>query len=308
MAIISGGFSSYLAIGNREDLSDIIHNIAPVENWLVSNSGETKATQRYHEWQTDTLATPAANAQFEGNDYSATIIVPTTRLGNYTQILAKTFAITRTQEVTDKAGRKSELAYQTGLKLKELANDIEYALIVNSASASGATGTARQLKGALGWISTNNTTASATTVFLTEALVQTNLQLIWAAGGKPQHIVMGAVQKTKFDAFTGNNTRFLNMMPAQVQSAVEVYKSSFGNVTAHLHFILNQSTGASTGPSGNVIIFGDMSLWRKAYLRKAERIPLAVTGSSLRFLIETELTLECGNELGAGKVSALAPA
>jgi hypothetical protein len=303
MAIISGGFSSYLAIGNREDLSDIIHNIAPVENWLVSNSGETKATQRYHEWQTDTLATPAANAQFEGNDYSATIIVPTTRLGNYTQILAKTFAITRTQEVTDKAGRKSELAYQTGLKLKELANDIEYALIVNSASASGATGTARQLKGALGWISTNNTTASATTVYFTEANLQANLQLVWAAGGKPQHLVMGALQKTKFDAFTGNNTRFLNMQPAQVQSAVEVYKSSFGNLTAHLHFIMNQSAQAD-----KVIIFGDMSLWRKAYLRKAERIPLAVTGSSLRFLIETELTLECGNELGAGKVTAMAAA
>jgi hypothetical protein len=302
MAIITSGYSTYLAVGNREDLSDIIHNIAPVENWLVSNSGETKATQRYHEWQTDTLATPAANAQFEGNDYTATAIVPPVRIGNYTQIIAKTFAITRTQEVTDKAGRKSELAYQTGLKLKELANDIEYALIVNSASASGATGTARQLKGALGYISTNNTTASATTVYFTEALLQTNLQLVWAAGGKPQHLVMGALQKTKFDAFTGNNTRFLNMMPAQVQSAVEVYKSSFGNLTAHLHFIMNQS-----GQADKVLLFGDMSLWRKAYLRKAERIPLAVTGSSLRFLIETELTLECGNELGAGKITAMAP-
>lgn len=308
MAIITSGMSTYLAIGNREDLSDVIHNIAPTENWLTSNSGESSAKQRYHEWQTDTLATPGANAQFEGNDYTATAIVPTVRTGNYTQILAKTFAITRTQEKTDAAGRKSELAYQTGLKLKEIANDIEYALIVNSAAASGATGTARTLKGAMGFITTNNTTASATTVYFTEALLQTNLQLVWAAGGKPQHLLMGAVQKTKFDAFTGNNTRFLNMQPGQVQSAVEVYKSSFGNLTAHLHFIMNQSTGASTGPSGQVLVFGDMSLWRKAYLRKAERIPLAVTGSSLRFLIETELTLEMGNELGAGKVSLLAPA
>jgi hypothetical protein len=259
--------------------------------------------------QTDTLATPAANAQFEGNDYTATAIVPTVRTGNYTQILAKTFAITRTQESTTSAGRKSELAYQTGLKLKELANDLEYAFLVNTAAASGATGTARTLLGVKGFISTNNTTGSATTVYFTEALLQTNLQLVWAAGGKPQHLVMGAVQKTKFDAFTGNNTRFLNMLPAQVQSAVEVYKSSFGNLTAHLNFIMNISTGVSaTSPSSNVFVFGDMGLWRKAYLRKAERIPLAVTGSSLRFLIETEVTLECGNELGAGKVSLLAPA
>ena len=73
MALISGGMTTYLAVGNREDLSDIIHNIAPVENWLVSNSGETTAKARYHEWQTDTLATPASNAQFEGNDYLSLI-------------------------------------------------------------------------------------------------------------------------------------------------------------------------------------------------------------------------------------------
>jgi hypothetical protein len=49
MAIITSGMSTYLAVGNREDLSDVIHNIAPVENWFVSNSGTTSATQRYHE-------------------------------------------------------------------------------------------------------------------------------------------------------------------------------------------------------------------------------------------------------------------
>jgi len=70
--------------------------------------------------------------------------------------------VSETQEVVNKAGRKSEVNYQTQKKLRELAKDIEYALVVNAASAVGASGTARTMKGISGWIATNVTTGTGT--------------------------------------------------------------------------------------------------------------------------------------------------
>ena len=42
--------NTYTAVGNREDVSDIITNIAPYDTPLYSRIGRTKATQTNHEW------------------------------------------------------------------------------------------------------------------------------------------------------------------------------------------------------------------------------------------------------------------
>ena len=55
-------------VGNREDLTDVIYNIAPTETPFMSNIGRTKCTSTYHEWQTDTLASPGLNQQLGGDD------------------------------------------------------------------------------------------------------------------------------------------------------------------------------------------------------------------------------------------------
>ncbi|MDI6788313.1 MAG: DUF5309 family protein, partial [Planctomycetota bacterium] len=150
--------------------------------------GSTRAEQRLHEWLLDTLAAPAANAQIEGNQLTATAVTPPVRASNVCQILMKAFAVTETEEVVNKAGRSSEVAYQKANKLKELANDIEYALIVNASAVTGATGTARQLKGLTGWITSNNITGTGTeSQPLTEALFNDGLQAVWEEGGKPSN-------------------------------------------------------------------------------------------------------------------------
>ena len=141
MAIGSNMFTQYETVGLREDLIDVITNISPVDTWFQSTIGSGVAKQKYHEWQTDALAAAAANIQIEGNQWTATAITPTVRTGNYCQILGKAFLVAESQEDASKAGRSSEVNYQKANKLKELANDIEYALIVNSSSAAGASGT-----------------------------------------------------------------------------------------------------------------------------------------------------------------------
>lgn len=42
-------FQAFQAIGNREDLTDIIANISPEETWVTSNTADVTAMAVYHE-------------------------------------------------------------------------------------------------------------------------------------------------------------------------------------------------------------------------------------------------------------------
>jgi hypothetical protein len=303
MSVPTDTFQVFQAIGDREDLIDVITNIAPMDTYVTSSTKSSKATGVYHEWQTDTLAAAAANAQIEGDDATNIAVVPTTRAGNYCQIVRKVWQVSDTQEVVNKAGRGSELDYQKMKSMKELARDIEYALLINSSSVSGASGTARQLKGMLGWITTNVTTGTAggASTPLTEAILNANLQLIWAQGGFPSVALVGAFQKRTISGFSVN-TREVDAESGAVQRAVDIYKSDFGPIQIRLHHQIN-----TTAPS-KIIILGDMSLWVKAWLRPMVSEELARTGSSRKFMVEAELTMESRQEKGSGYIDNCATA
>lgn len=85
MAAPTGTFQTYQAIGNREDLEDILFDISPTETPFVSKIAKIKAKARLHEWQTDALDAAAANSQIEGDDAVTNTAVPTVRLTNYCQ-------------------------------------------------------------------------------------------------------------------------------------------------------------------------------------------------------------------------------
>jgi hypothetical protein len=55
MALPSNTFTTYSAVGNREDLADIIYRIDPTETPFVSAVEKTDATGVNHEWQTQAL-------------------------------------------------------------------------------------------------------------------------------------------------------------------------------------------------------------------------------------------------------------
>lgn len=50
MALTSGGFATYSAVGNREDLSDVIYNVAPTDTPILKLIGRTSASATFHEW------------------------------------------------------------------------------------------------------------------------------------------------------------------------------------------------------------------------------------------------------------------
>lgn len=291
-----GTFLTYEATAaGREDLLDIITNIAPTETPMLSSFSKATAKATYHEWLTDTLGAAASNAVVEGSDATAGTMVARSRTGNYTQILRKTPQVSDTQDIVDKAGLESEYSYQVTKALKELARDIEYAL-VNGTGNVGASATARELKGVLAWMTTNVETGTATgDETLIESMYLDLLQTIWDEGGKPETTYVNGFQKRKIDAFSTNAQRFINTADGKLSNYVSIYQSSFGLQK----IVLDRYMTAS------IVACLQNDLWKVASLRPVKHTPLAKVGSSIKGMIEAELTLESRQEKGSGKITGL---
>lgn len=48
MAIPTNAYTTYDTTGMREDLTDVITNISPVDTWFTSNTGTVSCKARYH--------------------------------------------------------------------------------------------------------------------------------------------------------------------------------------------------------------------------------------------------------------------
>jgi hypothetical protein len=301
MAVVANTFTTYAAIGMREDLSDVIDIISPTDTPFYSMLKKSKASARFFEWQTDALAAAANNAQIEGDDVTSfTAVTPTTRWGNYTQISTKNFIISDTEEVVDKAGRKSEVAHQTRKKLGELKRDAETALIQNTTFNAGALGTARQTRGIAGWItqgsvgagagvfpvpSTNTAPVAGTPRAFTEALVKSAMQTAYTAGGAPTTLLVRPSDKVLASAFTGNATRFEKADSGELNAAFDVYVTDFGR----LKVVPDRFQDAAA-----YLIDPEHVSFKT--LRNVERKPLAKTGDAEKLLITWEYGLQMDNK------------
>jgi len=256
MAQVTNTYESYDAIGNREELADKIYQITPEETPFISMIGRKSVSSIHPEWQTDTLATPVTtNAQPEGDDWSYDAITPTTRVGNYTQIANKTFLISRSQDKTSKAGRKSELAREVAKKGVELRTDMEVQLLSNTASSAG-TGdgaTNRVSGGFRAWLTSNDDlgaggasggfsggTVSAATNgtqrAFTKAILDATILSTYNNGGNPSSMMMSPYVKTIFSGFMDD----ANVAPFRyaaekgkknaIIASAEVYLSDFGEI------------------------------------------------------------------------------
>lgn len=290
-------FKTYDAAGIREDLIDLITDISPTETPMLSRFGKIKATNKYHEWQTDALAAAASNAVAEGADAESAALTATTRTGNYTQISRKIWRTTDTMEAVNKAGRSSEFSYQMAKKMKELARDMEYAL-VNGTGNSGASGTARELKGVVSWIATNTGTgthATATAAALTESQYNDLLQKIFNNGGNPDVTYANGFQKRKISAFSTPSTRNINVEDKKLVTSVDVYESDFGIQK----ILLDRYCPADT------VLALEEDKWRIAMLRPVKYKELPDNGGGPKGMVEAEFTLESLNEKASGKLTAL---
>jgi hypothetical protein len=127
------GFSSYDAVGVKEDISDIITNISPTKTPFQTAIGNEKVHQKFFQWQEDSLRAAAANAQVEGfqvtGDLSTATMVPSVMRSNNTQILAEVPETTGTMDVTSTYGRARESAYQMAKSAAQVKRDLEVAFV-----------------------------------------------------------------------------------------------------------------------------------------------------------------------------------
>lgn len=312
MATPTNTFISYDAIGNREDLTDDIYLIDPIDTPLMSMAERSRSRAVLHEWQTQSLAAAAANANLEGDDPSTNATTATTRLSNTCQISQKTARVSGTQEAIDHAGRASEMDYQMSLKAAELKRDMETVILRAQAEAAGDTTNARTLGAMLSWITTNvslGTGGSAAGTSLigntvrtdgtqrafTEDLLQDVLQLCWENGGDPDCIMLGAFNKRTFSTFTGNATRFKGAEDRKLMAGIDIYDSDWGE----LKVVPNRFQRAR---DGWVIQKNMVSV---PYLRPFKLRDLAKTGDSERKQLLAEYTLEVKNEVAHGLVADL---
>jgi hypothetical protein len=334
MAIVSGttwtrATANSLTYGSnqREDLEDVIWELDPMDTWALTNLEKVKASATYHEWLSDELAAAASNLVREGDDATFATATPARRMGNYMQISAKTFIVSDTLEVVEKAGRKTETGRLGTKLLKELKRDMEFALVRNQASSLGADATARASAGIESWIAGGTATtagtlanvvtattngASHTTIGFASGQVtaptdgttgaltigQLNAALggAWEDGGDPRVILVGARQKNVIDNFSGVAQRQINVSArseAPIIGAANMYVSSYGSP----HMVV-----LSRYVRDSVVLCIDPDYWAVAFLRKPQMKDLAKTGDATKKLLVTEFGLVCRNEKASAKV------
>lgn len=318
MAIIANTYKTYEAKGLREQLADVIYNISPTETPFVSNASRGKIKGTFNEWQVDALATPdSSNKQLEGDDVGTfDAVTPTSRVGNYAQISRKTVVIADTEEVVDKAGRDSELAYQLSKKGNELKRDIETMILSNLAANAGAAATPRASGALLAHVKTNQdigatgaapawttvptaTRTDGTTRPFTETILKNVLQQCWTNGASPSTVMLGAAQKMVASTFSGVATKYNSVSGAKaaaVIGAVDIYVGDFSTV----RFVPNRF---QRNRDGWVLDFEYLSV---DYLRPFKTVPLAKTGDAEKRMIIVEWMLRVKNEAAEGIAADLA--
>jgi hypothetical protein len=310
-------FTAHTAIGQREDLIDVIYDISPTETPIMSTLARTKATAVFHEWQTDSLAAAtAANAAVEGADGVSATISPTVRLGNYTQIVQKVVQTSGTLEAVNKAGRRSERAYQLARASSELKRDMETIITANQGRDAGSSSSARKLGAILSWLKTNtskgtsgtdpttigvSTRSDGATRTFTEQLLKDEVAAAFDSGGNPSMLVVGSGLKQKVSSFAGIAAqRYMapGDQPTTIIGAADVYMSDFGTLSVVPDRFMRTRDALLLDPEYAAL----------SYLRPFQTNDLAKTGDSEKTQLLCEFTLEMRNEAAHAIVADLNPA
>jgi hypothetical protein len=311
MAVPADTYLSYSVNGAKESFEDAIYNIAPTDTPFLSGLKRKSIDAKLHQWQTDTLAAAAANAQLEGDDTANEAQTATTLWSNYTQISKKVIQVSGSNMATDKYGRgKDELAYRLGVKGSELKNDMEFGLCQNTTFNAGAAGTARQSRGLEGWIYTNDVLGATgvspvpasntagtdgTQRAFTEDLLREAQKLCFDQGGNPDILMVGTFNRGVVDSFTGFSTRMNDAKDKKIVATIEFYVGPFGK----LKVVTNRFQRDRTA------FLLDMDYWQLGVLRPMKTEALAKTGDSEKRHILTEYTLISKNEKASGAVRDL---
>ena len=278
--------TTYEAVGNREDVSDIITNISPFDTPLHSRLGKTTATATYHEWLEDELGAARDNAFPEGFTFATEKVPTRTRLGNYTQIMWRGIHVTGTQEVVAKHGLTSEMAYQMQRTLKELSMDWERALLTQDTREAGSIpDMTRKFGGLPYWIVTHMIDNGGTPRPLTFDLINSALEEVWRDGGHPTILLVSPRSKRIISTFTAGSTKYMDGNKThRLSQMIDVLETDFGT----LQCVVDRHI-----PSDDDVVYGlSPEYMKRAILRPFKKQAIPKLSDMERQGILGEWTLE----------------
>ena len=296
-------YTTSSAIGEREQLADVIYRIDPDETPIFSALKKETSNGVFVEWQVQELAA-ASNSNFvtEGADASYVAPTATTRLGNYHQISQKAVTVSKTLDVVEKAGRDREVAYQKVLKSLELRRDIEKSIgdtdqarsasdprksaslttwITNGSLGGGGTFSAGTGTGVVG---------AGTDRALTLALIEDGMQDAWTEGGNPKLLVASATNRANFSDLSASGnlvSNDVNMTQAKATTYVgstSVFLTDFGT--------LDVAPSRFLGNDRIFLLDPDFASIATLNGRNFAENEIAPTGDAEKFQIVTEWSLK----------------
>lgn len=282
------GLITHMDTTRPEDVNPLITNLDYTSTPFLSNIGESTALNTLHEWQVDSYDAAAANVNIEGSAATIADLTQPTRTTNVVQLFRKVVSVSDTEAAIPHYGMGDPFTYQTEKKMTELMRDMEKAAIQGT-RASGSSGVARSMDGAIALITTNKTARASGTCF-TETEFNEILKGIFDSGtdATVDLVLLPSYLKLVVDRFNTKTTTNMDAGEFKQVLRVETYVSAFG--THNIAFSREVPTSG--------VLAVDSSKWRKAYLvnRSPQMRALGKVGSDTRGMIEAEATIEALNE------------
>jgi Family of unknown function (DUF5309) len=318
MAKVANAFTTYQAVGNREDLSNAIYNIDPFDTPIMSAIRRRNVKNRIFDWQTENLpVVNPNNAQQEGFVLANSPAQPTIRQNNVTQISERDATVSGTQEESDAAGKGSEMAHQMALASKVLKSDMETILCGRQPRNDGNdTGpTARTTEAFSHWLArakdktgaanaaiapgtvTAGVPVLATDAFpaviagnqveITEAMLGDAMQQAYTNGASPTLWIVPPGPKRTISTFVGRSTTQVLVGKTEVVSTIDVIATDFGRI----------KVAPSRWVPVDVALLIDPDYAAVAFFRAFRQYLMARTGDAETRMIVVEWGLEMRNSL-----------
>jgi hypothetical protein len=308
MAKVTNAFDTYSATSDREQLSDVIYNISPQTTPFMSSIGKNSIKNVVFDWQSESLPTASGAGNLEGFELSRAASTATVRNSNVAMISKRDATVTGSQQASDPAGKKSEMAHQLAIMSKALKRDMETALCQKGAKTTGNATTARVTGGFESWITSNDSRGTngastgggaaptdGTQRALTETLLKDVLELCFTNGGEPSMAICGPVNKQKISGFTGRSSARQMVDANTVEASVSIYASDFGELKiVPSNFSRERS-----------LLLVDPDFAKVSFLRDFETVDIATIGDAVTKMIVVEYGLEVSNEAAHGIVADL---
>jgi len=316
MPKVTNAYTTYQAVGNREDLSNAIYNIDPFDTPIMSAARRRNVKNRQFDWQTEHLPTvDVNNAQIEGFELARSTSQPTIRLSNVTQISKRDATVSGSQEASDAAGKGSEMGHQMALKSKVLKSDMEAIMSGRQARVDGedTTPTARMTEAIAHFIARGKdrndvagaavvgvvtglpttpggafaAVAGASQVALTEPMVNDAMQKAYTNGAQPNLMIVPPGIKRTVSTFQGRSSSQVLVGKTEVVATVDVIATDFGRIKVIPSRWIPTDVGYILDPAYLAV----------GFFRNFRQIPIAKIGDADTRLILTEWGVEMRNPI-----------